>query len=536
MPTQADTIAALQTKTAVRRPASPRGEAGAVAAEMRARRAAAETSARRDTLIAQALDVVADAIKPRAGGYANARTTRLNAYSLGLSGAPDLALDPSDLANLRRASQESVRNNPIARAIIRCTVGVVAPERMTFQARTSSPEYNALLEEAFNFWWNERADYFGVTTGPMLLRQVLEAACVDGDIGINQVYSERGPQLQLVSGERITSPSGVGDPQERHGVYHDASGRVTGYRVLDWSRWGSLDMGEGRLLPSDFFILAKNWRHLRPGQSRGEPLLSGSLHLIEQLSEFKAATLVAARVGACFAALILSTAPAEKQAAMLAAVDDAGNAARDDDGTGNTQVIRPGMMMHLKTGEDVKQLEPKFPSDTFGPFVVSLLREIGADCGLPLELFMYDTTETTFYGGKASVALAYHETIATWQSWLRQIMARVFRWWCDTSVAAGFIPDHPERLRHVWVAAPTPAYDEKEAVETGVLKVANNLMSKADLCQQLTGQDLEEVANRRAAEVKREKDLNIPSPALPGAQAASVDTNAAKPRGREDAA
>ena len=524
MTTQAENIATLERQTS-KPNATPRGEAGAMAAEFMARRIAAETSAKRNALVAQALDVVASAIKPKAGGYANARTTRLNAYSMGLTGSPDLALDPNDLANLRRASQESVRNNPVARAIVRCTVGVVAPERMSFQARTGDPKYNALVEEAFSFWWNERADFFGKESGPMLLRQVLEAALVDGDIGINLVYSDRGPQLQLVAGERIQSGSGIGDLQEQHGVYHDANGRVTGYRVFDWTRWGALEMGSGRLLPSDFFILAKNWRHARPGQTRGEPVLAGSLHLIEQLSEFKAATLVAARVGACFAALILSNAPAEKQAAMLAAVDDAGNAPRNDDGTSNTQVIRPGMMMHLKTGEDVKQLEPKFPSDAFGPFVVSLLREIGADCGLPLELFMYDTTETTFYGGKASVALAYHETIATWQIWLRKIMTRIYRWWSDTSVATGFIPDHPDRLRHVWVAAPTPAYDEKEAVETGVLKVSNNLMSKADLCQQLTGQDLEEVANRRAAEVAREKALNIPPPAMPGAQANVVNQN-----------
>lgn len=497
---------------------TPRGQIGAQNAEFAARRAAANASRKRAELMSLVADMAATVIAPKAGGYANARTNRLNAYSLGLRGSPDLALDPTDLDNLRRSSQETVRNNPIARAVISCIVDMCAPQSMTFQARTSSPEYNALIEERFRRWWESQADYRGIDAGGMLLRQVMESSCVDGDVGVNLVYSDRGPQVQLVAGERIAG-LGAGDLSNQHGVEHDKNGRVIGYRVFDWNRWGSLEFGTGRFMPAPYFILAKNWRHRRPGQTRGEPLLAGCLHLIEQLSELKAATLVAARIGACFAAIIMSENPAEKQAAMLSAVGENGDAPLDTDGQSNTQVIRPGAFMHLRPGEKIEQLKPEFPADALVPFIVYTLREIGADIGLPLELFMFDTTETTFYGGKAAAAQAIHQTIKTWQSWLREIMTRVFRFWSDSSVADGTLEDHPERDRHVWIAAPTPAYDEKEAVEVGLLKVAHNLMPKTELCQQLTGHDLEEVAVIRAAEVQRERALDITPPALPGSSA-----------------
>ena len=528
MTTQAENIATLARKNAEAAPRQAPEDRRAARAEAEARAAIARNNTRIAKAHTRAVDAVSQIIERplptrdvvvKAGGYSNAKSNRLNAYSLGISGSPDLALDQTDLDNLRRASQEAVRNHPIARAIIARLVGMCAPERVSFQARTSSPEYNRYIEAAFRDWWENQADFRGVDSGPDLLRQVQEAAAVDGDIGINLVYSDRGPQIQLVAGERIATPFSVMTKQLACGVEYDAAGRIAAYRVCDWNQWGSLDFGSSQRLSSRHFILARNWRHLRPGQSRGEPLLSGCLHLIEQLSELKAAILVAARIGACFSVLVYSENPAEKQAAMLTALDEAGDVAGDNDRDANTQVMRPGGMLHMKTGEKVEQLKPEFPSDSVGAFIVSTLREIGADVGLPIEAYVYDTTETTFYGGKAAMAISQHETIRTWQNWVKPIMTRIFRFWSDASVASGTLKDHPERNRHVWVSPPAPAYDEKEAVETGLLKVAHNLMSKAELCQQVTGNDLVDVQDARAAETQRETDMGITPPALPGSSA-----------------
>ena len=503
-------------------PRPSRAEARAKIASAKADEAEARLRSQMAEVYGRVLDVARGVLEPTQGSYANARASRLNAYGNSPAGSPDTQLDETDLDTLRRRSQAAVRDNPIARAIISRIVGMGAPDRISFQALTGDPSYNAYLEAEWRDWWENDADFRRVDSGPMLARQINESACRDGDIGINLVYSGK-PQIQLVPGELIASPFNVRTSTLVHGVEKDAQGRVVAYHVYRWNQWGQIDYTSPAVLPADNFILARNWRHVSPGQSRGEPLLSGCLHVLDQISEGDAATVVAMRLAACISLIVMSENPAAKQTQMLEAIDDAGDEARDDAGDGNTQVIRPGGILHMKTGEKVEQLTPNFPAGAYLPFVISMLRKIGADVGLPIELFMYDTTETTFYGGKAAAAIAQYETITTWQRWMLPIMTRIFRFWSDAKVADGTLRDHPERRRHAWISPPQPAYDEMEALTVGLMQVAHNLLPLEELIAKRTGKEMADVFAKRAAEVKAQAALGIAPPPLPGAATKPTD-------------
>ncbi len=464
-----------------------------------------------------ATQVLSDATRlfTMSSGYDNAGTSRLWPDPPAPGGSVHRHLSPRTHDALRRRSQDAARNNPLARSLVARLRDLIAAGRTQLQMKSGDEAYNAQVEARWAEYGESEADFMGLSPMGALLDAVQEAMAVDGDIGINLVDDGGVGRIQLIASERVTGGRSI---DLVDGVKFDSFGRPIAFQVCNWNQFGGIDYASAREIDPRYFILARSPRHIRPDQVRGEPLLSGSLDKLNQIDECDASVLVALRMCACAPVFIKSADPAQRQADMLNIRGENGQAARDDDQSQNTTFWRPGGMMHLGLNEDFGTVPVQFPGETYLPFIATLISRIGADIGLPIEAWLYDTTQTTFYGGKAAAAFAYHGTVSTWQSAHRSILNRIFSWWMDLEISAGRLPDHKDRRKFEWIFAAPPQFDEKDAVESAVLRIASGLSNYQRECARL-GIDFTDNTNILARELKARREAGLPDPQLPGASA-----------------
>lgn len=428
------------------------------------------------------------------GSYPAAVRTRLRGGATPFAGSADDHLDPQSRARLRAISQDLLRTSPTARAgFERLSVCNTGPNGLSYQATTADDEWNTLAEAWVEDWWENRFDCRGLMGRVEAQDTILRSAWRDGDLLIVKL---RNGSCQIVEGERIGSGAGIAARSTDtyvEGVHMDAAGRPIAFDVCRRVRGGgSHGFGGGPVARVDArdCVYLVNPRLRWSSQTRGEPLLAASLQVFEDITEVTDATVVAARMAAMLAAMIITENPGETQAAMLSQMTD------DESGTvaGATQaeqVWKPGSILHLKPGEDVKQMEPKQPGPRFDMFVSTMKRQIGAEIGLPLELLDMDFSKTNFFGTRAAMVIGWLGFGRT-QGWLgRRGLSPVTLWALNNAIEDGEVPAHPDWKKHKWVAAPMPAIDEEAMYKAKAVGVAAGLLTHKDAIEQLGGDQAE---------------------------------------------
>lgn len=147
--------------------------------------------------------------------------------------------------------------------------------------------------------------------------------------------------------------------------------------------------------------------------------------------------------------------------------------------------------------------------------MTSLFRQIGADVGLPIEIFLYDTTRTTFYGGRAAVAIA-HRGIERWQRWVASILRRVWDFAIGHAIATKELVNNEDYREHAWTLPPLPPFDPKSHVETAALAVQNNLSTGKAEAAAYNGSDWDDNVTENARERDQAVTLGVHPGSLPG--------------------
>lgn len=136
---------------------------------------------------------------------------------------------------------------------------------------------------------------------------------------------------------------------------------------------------------------------MRPNQTRGYSPLAPSISKFMDLNRYWEAEIVAARVGACYAAFI--TSPAANTMMMNAG---------DSNEAGQTEMkLEPGMVAGLRPGEEITFGNPKRPNAEMTKFTQLILRAIGVALDLPFELIAMDFSQTNYSSARASLLQAY---------------------------------------------------------------------------------------------------------------------------------
>lgn len=472
--------------------------------------------------------------------YRGAEKNRLRGDWKALNGSADADL-LGDLPTLRQRSRDLNRNDAHASAITGTVVANVVGTGLRPQSR---PDADALAlrlddvtlfarqaERAWRRWCptadaQNRMDFYEIQA--LVKRQILE----NGEVFLLPLMlkDDRTRRyrlaLEVIEADRVeTPPSLRGQANVRDGVELGERGEPIAYHVRRHHP-GDVLLGSSRVGQSEWVRYPavnkagrKNVLHLyavkRPGQTRGEPFFAPVLSAFKDLGDFMEAEIVAARVAACFVAFITKTDP---NAAFEGTPTDAS-------GT-RLEGLEPGAVQYLATGESVSFGDPKRPSGTFEPFVLAVLRSIGASLGLPLELVLKDFSRTNYSSARAALLEARRYFRAD-QTWLASRLCQpCWEWvleeaWLNEDLPAVnlFGEQREDWLRASWIAPGWGWVDPVKEVESSKMAIESRLSTLADECA-AQGRDWEDVLVQQKREQDRRKELGlaepVPTPTGPG--------------------
>lgn len=473
----------------------------------RFRAAALNARAERHELAAGVIRSVRESVKALGGGgrgYKGGRDTRLFGDRPASGGSFDSHLTSWELDEKRRQSRALYRDDAIARGVIERCVALAVGQGFTLQATTPDKPWNAAVEDAFAGWADAEADYRGRADLSMLTSMAYRHALVDGDIGM--LWTDAG-QLQAVTGERIVNKSGTIDSVTMcGGVEMDAGGRPLAYHVADYNRMGTaVNPGSSRRIDAENFMLVSCPRML--DQTRGEPALVAVIDLLDQISDLIESTVVANRVAAMFGVLFESAAPEMDLNAMAASTAAAGDTT-DDDELGLKIGLEPGMIKTVPPGFKATQIRPEHPGQQFEGLVRQLIRIVGMDLGLPLELAMLDTKESNFSAGRMVVDLAYRQIAQVQKAIVRSFLRPAYRNRVGTWIQQGVIGmpgsgagDYWDR--HRWQPPARPQFDREKEAKADILEIDNGLKTRRQAAEE-RGWDWEDLVEQRRQEIEVE--------------------------------
>lgn len=341
----------------------------------------------------------------RAGGYSGARKSDRFAHWAAGTGDADADSIP-DMLELRGRSRDQVRNNPIAASAIDTQVANVVGTGLSLEPcidgkflRMTDEAVEAWQEAAEREWcawadtkacdYTQELNFYGLQD--LAFRSMLES----GDCFILNVRARRPGSpfrtaLQLIEADRVSNPNRRQDTDlMTDGIERDENGmpiavhisdkhpgRIVSGPAMKWTRV-PIRGESGRV------NVIHLMRKLRPGQSRGIPVLAPIIGHLKQLDRYTNAEIDAAVNSAAIAIFVKM----DPDAFQDIYTDDSKNArldaAKEWDGT-----LKSGAAMNLLPGESVESPNLGRPNPNFDPFMSSMLRQVGMGLGIPYEVLV----------------------------------------------------------------------------------------------------------------------------------------------------
>lgn len=536
-------------------------------ADARAREKAAKLRSKLLTAQGAAFEKMSKASTPRrgaggpssyAGSYRSAQRKRTrfdSGYALG--GPADAHLDPRTHDRLRRDCQELLRNEPSARAIVRCAADMIIGPGPVLQAQTKDKAWNTRAEELWWAWCNNSprevtgleenaqlgmCDIRGRQSFTAILNMTVRAMFSDGDELIIKT-GVHGGSLQVVEGERIISPNGRGMQSTFtpgiggiiSGVEVDGNARPVRYHLAEYDPRGNSRHTSTTAVPAAEAIFVTSPHMERANQVRGEPAMAAALERFDQLSMLDEAVIEAFRVAACFSAIITSANPGlEQQAWAGETVDRGGDTAAASD---HEIEFEPGMAKFAQSGTTVTQMTPAHPSTQYKSFVLQKYSEIGGDIGVPILLAYMDPMGSNFSSFRAALALSFRG-FGTWRSWVSsQVAGRIYRWRIASWIRAGLLEFREDWAAHDFVFPPMPVLDPLVEVQAWEKAITAGLATRKEALAGFRGTDRDAFYDEREPELERERAMRLTEPTPGAAQAGTngqVQSPAQKPETGKD--
>lgn len=449
--------------------------------------------------------------------YAGARqTAQTGGFGSYANNSADAELLLS-LTQLRARSRQLMRDAPYAKRARVIVTNNVIFSGVGLQAQVKNTRgqlhaaINADVEEQFGAWSAAENCH----TGGALHFADFERACCDevftaGEVIIRKHYAKFGDSavplaLELVEAERIADEmsapvGGVPGVNMNLGIEVDEFGRAVAYWIRS-RHLNELRPGQGgskvTRVPAEQIIhlrLVNRWP-----QTRGEPWLHGVLRKLNNMEEYTASELLAARMGANYFATIES--PDENP--LPTEVQEDNSKAMD---------IEAGMIDQLAPGDELKFHAPNRPNTALDPFMRYMLREIASGVGVSYESLSRDYSQSNYSSSRLSLLDDRDLWRVLQQWWARSFREPLHRAWLAQAVLARAVASipldqymlTPERFAAVrwkfrgwsWVDPTKEVRAYKEAVGAGFTTISAVIAATGG------GVDLEDVIAERQAENK----------------------------------
>ena len=358
---------------------------------------------------------------------------------------------------------------------------------------------------------------------------VFLSALMSGDVFVLLPVLPRNGQpynlrVQVIEADRVCNPYNIPDlPPIMAGVETGTYGDPVAYYVAkhhplslinqemnSWTKVTAFGAKTGR----------RNVLHIldveRPGQRRGVPMLAPVIESLKQLGRYSEAELAAAVVSGFLTVAITSD------------LGDSGEIGEEelpgmetDPGLTDASDIKlgNGTVVSLAPGEDIKAIDPSRPSAQFDPFVLAVLRQIGAALEIPMELLVKHFTAS--YSASRAALLEAWKFFRRQRAWLASDFCQpVYNEWFAEAVARGrinapgFFAD--TAIRRAYTGAewngPSPGQiDPLKEVNAATVRVEQGFSTRARETAELTGGDWMQNYRQRVKEEKmmREGGLKV---------------------------
>lgn len=377
------------------------------------------------------------------------------------------------------------------------------------------------IEREFAHWANstncdiERIDNFYQLQQLALLNALLSGdsfALMTTAKRTGSIYDLR---IELVEADRVSTPDNETiNPLFCEGVEKNANGEVVAYHISkfhplsfqdreprEWVRVKAFGEKTGR----------RNVIHVmnreRIGQVRGVPFLSPVIETIKQLGRYTEAEVLAAVINGLFTVFI------EKESAS----DDVpfGEAVPEDmqvdsEDEGSIE-LAPGAVIDLGEGEKANMVNPGRPNPNFDPFVMAVIKQIGAALEIPYELLIMAFSNN--YSASRAAILEFFKVIKMYRAWfVTDFCQPIYEEWLCEAVAKGrinapgFFNDPIIKDAYCsaeWNGPSAGQLDPKKEVEAAELRVQGGFSTRERETTELTGTDFYKNIKQR----KREEEL-----------------------------
>jgi lambda family phage portal protein len=483
------------------------------------------------------------------GGYNAGSTSRrtMSGWKT-ISNSADADTLP-DTPKLRERSRDLMRNSPLAcGALNTSVVSVIGGTGLVNQSRLDA-DVLGLSDAEVEAWQRNVDREFRLWTGSqecdlertlrfaeiqeLVYRQTFE----NGDVFVSMPFVKRpgspyGLKLQIIEADRVSNPRGE---RERTGfaggIEKDANGAPEFIHIqkghpggltrapAEWDKVRVFGARTGRR------NLLHLYRKLRPGQSRGVPDLAPVMESLKQLERYTEAELMAAVVSGMFTVFV-KTSTGEGDFAPFEPTVESGAKTTDAD-----LKLANGAVVSLAEGEDIVTADPKRPNANYDPFVMAVLKHIGAALGMPYEILTKHFS-SSYSASRAAMLEAWRFFMARRVWMARNFCQPVYEAWLMEAVASGRIAapgflNGDLRIRQAycgcdWVGPAKGMIDEKKEIEASEKKVAMGLSTLQKEAAELTGTNWETNHEQRRKEIARRQQDGLDATPSPPADDASA--------------
>jgi len=326
---------------------------------------------------------------------------------------PDIELEQNEtLHSLRKTSNKLIKNNFIASSAQLAYVNTILGGKITLEVSNTSESFENQVMRIFGetMVGMDISRQYSLT---QITEQIITSSFANGDVLISLPRDKRSKRkiktyVELIEASRIkTRPKDKQNNLIKEGVEYYASGRVKGYWVIKRKKQQE-KVAYYTAKDSDFEFfpafkseggitrrvcwLFKAPLNLKPGQSRGIPVLTGTMGLLRYFNQYLEAVLIGSRVAACFAGFVKTNDPAGARKSLSESGEDSGVKAK---GKKLTKLV-PGLISYLKTNEDITFASPNRPSDNFDAFVLRLSKFVAMTIRVPYEQMFLDLSQTNY--------------------------------------------------------------------------------------------------------------------------------------------
>ncbi|OPY78281.1 MAG: Phage portal protein, lambda family [Syntrophorhabdus sp. PtaU1.Bin153] len=390
--------------------------------------------------------------------------------------------------------------------------GVEGAETIT---EKRAERFNYQAEKAFRRW-QKKSDAYLLQSFYEQQALAFRTMVGDGEVLAVLRSSNRNDRIiplciELIEIDRLSTPmEKVNNPKIRNGIEFDDEGVPVRYYVLkrhpgstgiistaNFSDYETIEAYGSNGLKKVLHL----YDILRPNQSRGYTPFAAGLEDMQQLSRYKEAIIVGARIRACLALFI------KKPTAY-----NTWNAKGTNTDGQRISGFEPGMVRYLNAGEEPFAINPSGSIPEAAELTKQFLQWAANAVDIPYEVFANDWKGLNYSNARTVLLQAYlafrvyqrymieHFCEPIWENFISDCVAN------GIVKANGFGLRKDDYFRSSWI---TPGWQwvdpEKEANAAGT--DLNNLIDNLANILAGKGEDWEEQVEQRARELKKIKDL-----------------------------